>query len=77
MDIINFKKDCQPRTDIVKNEKGDIVTVPLYFAQVEEPPLSAMGLMMSGRQKFSRTTGAWAESLSEFDMATEKLKRHK
>jgi len=57
-DIINFKKNCQIRTDIVKDEKGDIVTVPLYFAQVKEPPLSAMGLMKSGRQKYITTTSA-------------------
>jgi len=51
--IINFKKDCQPRTAIVKVEKGGFVKVPQYFSQVEEPFLSATELMMLNREKYT------------------------
>jgi hypothetical protein len=47
--IIEFKKDFQPRTDIVKDEKRDFVTVLQYFVQVEKPPLLATGLKMLGK----------------------------
>ena len=33
----NFKKGYEPRTNIVKDEKGDLITeIPRYYRQVEE-----------------------------------------
>jgi hypothetical protein len=80
--ISNFKKGCQPRTNIVKNEKVDLVTDchsilarwKNHFSQV---------LDIHGVNHVRQTEIHKAEPLvpepSAFDveMAVEKLKRHK
>ena len=41
--ITDFKKGYQPRTNIVRDEKGDLIYgLPQYFGWVEEPFLSAL-----------------------------------
>ena len=58
--IIDFKKGYQPRTNIVENEKDDLVTDPTVFwlgGRTLSLRLSMyMGLLMLGRYKYSRTT---------------------
>jgi hypothetical protein len=40
--LIDFKKGCQPRTNVVNDEKGDLFRIIQYFGQVEEIFLSAI-----------------------------------
>jgi hypothetical protein len=50
-----LKKDYQPRTNIVKDEKGDLVRLPQYGLGGETICLRCsvyMGLMMLGIQKY-------------------------
>jgi len=57
-DISCFKKGYQPRTNKVKDEKGDLVadfhsilaSWRKYFSQL----LNYMGLLMSGRKKYTQ-----------------------
>jgi phage-related tail protein len=41
-DINDFKKGCQPKTNIVRDDKGDLVRLPQYFGYVKETFLSAV-----------------------------------
>jgi len=39
--ISDFKKGNQPRTNAVKEEKGDVVRLPQYFGYMKETFISA------------------------------------
>jgi len=59
---IDFKKGYQPRTNIVEDEMDDLVTDSrVFWLDGRTPSLRLsmyMGLLMLGRHKYSRTTGA-------------------
>jgi len=40
--LIDFKKGCHPRTNVVNDKKGDLFRLLQYFGQVEEIFLSAI-----------------------------------
>jgi len=81
-DINNFKKSCQPRSNIVKDEKGDLFTDShsilarwrKHFSQ-----LFNVHMVSDIRQKYIHTTELLVPepSVFEVEMAIEKLKRHK
>jgi hypothetical protein len=81
-DISNFKKGFQPTTNVVKDEKGDLVTnshsisarCRNHFSQL----LNAKGFN-GVRQTEIRTAELLVPGLSafEFGMAVEKLDSHK
>ena len=72
-----------PRTNRVKDEKGDLVTDSHsvlaswrnHFSQ--QLVVQDKGLVMLGRQKCTAESLVPEPSTSEFEMAIEKLKRHK
>jgi len=80
--IIDFKKDYQPRTNIIKDENGDLVTESHstlakwrnHFSQL----LNVHGVN-DVRQREIQTTEREVLELSAFEIevAIEKLKRHK
>jgi hypothetical protein len=81
-DISDFKKGYQPRTNVVKEEKGDMVAFPhsilarwtKHFFQ-----LLNVHWVNDVRQTEIRTAKPLVPepSASEFEMAIEKLKKHK
>ena len=53
--ISDFKKGYQPRCNIVKDEKADLVSVMLAGGGITSPSYSTcMGLRMLGRQKYTQ-----------------------
>ena len=78
--INDFKKGYQPRCNIVKDEKGDLVADSHsivarwrnYFSQL----FYVQGLRMLGRQKYIAEPLVPEPSASEFEMAIDKLKSH-
>jgi hypothetical protein len=80
--IINCNKGYQPRTDAVKGEKGDLVTDCHSILARWENHFSQL-LNVSGFNDVRQTEIYTAEPLVpesstfEFEMAVEKLKRHK
>jgi hypothetical protein len=79
--INDFKKGYQPRTNVVKDEKGDLVAGSHIMLEVKESFLSLLNV--HGVNDVRQTEKHTAEPLvpepsdSEFEMAIEKLKRHK
>jgi len=80
--INDFKKGYQPRTNIVKDEKGDFVT-DLHSILVRWRNHFSELLNVHRANDIKQTEIHTAESLvpepsaSEFQLATEKLKTHK
>jgi hypothetical protein len=80
MDIIDCKKECQPRTNIVKDEKGDLVADSHsilarwrnHFSQL----LNIHGEMKLGIQLDTAEPLVPEAYALKFDLAIEKLKSH-
>jgi hypothetical protein len=80
--INDFKRGCQPRTNVVKDEKGDLVADSHSILARWRNHFSQL-LNMHGVSDVRQTEVHVAKPLVpepsafEFEMAIEKLKRHK
>jgi hypothetical protein len=74
-------KGYQPRTYIIKNEKGglaaDIRSLLVRWRNNFCQVLNLLGVMMIGRLKYSRDSLVPETRVFDVEMFTEKLKRHK
>ena len=78
--ISDLKKGYQPKTNIVKHEKGDRVTDTVLWLDggaISLRSLMYMGLMMLGRKIHAAETLVPQPSACEVEMSIEKLKRRK
>ena len=79
--IDDFKKGYRPRTNILKDEKGDLVTdyhsILARWRKHISQLLNIHGLMMLGRQKCTAEPLVPEPSAFEVELAIEKLKSHK
>ena len=81
--IINCKKGYQPRTDVVKGEKGDLKVTDCHSILARWKDHFSQLLNVPGFNDVRQTEIYTAEPLVpepstfEFEMAIEKLKRHK
>ena len=78
--ISDFKKGYQPRNNTVKVRRVICLQTPTVFwlggGNISLSFSLYMGLMMLDRNTYNRATSA-TSSTFEFEMAIEKLKRHK
>jgi hypothetical protein len=79
-DINDFKKGYQPRTNIVKDDKGDIVTdclsVLVFVGTITLRYSMYMELVMLGREKYTQQNHLPDLSALKVEMAIEKLRSH-
>ena len=69
--ISDFNKGHQPKSNLVKHEKGDLIAdshnILARWRNDFSQLLIVHGLMMLGIPKYSRTTSAWAQCLWGWD----------
>jgi len=79
--INDFKKGYRPRSNIVKDEKGDLITdyhsILARWRNHISQLLNIHGLIMLGRWKYTAELLVPEPSAFEVEFAIEKLKSHK